>query len=311
MCFQGNPTRHSSRYAAFNMMNLLPGNIGTLEIRIKDGSNDAKEIAMFIELFSRFLIAALKCQNIQDTINDIRSYFDDPNDEYYENNFEIEQLDYLFDFVETGLTKDESVVTLLSDVQAYWEQIRGLNYYHEEHDEESANLRQAKRPRIESQEGGRKLIPLFSYGSNHSFQICQRTRSKVPPQPHSAILPNHTRIFTGYSRRWKGGVASVHPCKGKHVQGALYYLTPEQISKLDGFEKGYKKVYKYVTLAASKRIKALVYVKEDFTWHSLPSKQYLEAIKKTLEEGKHKPIKHLEVWGLQTNKLYLYNTVLI
>jgi len=295
MCYQGNPKRHSSRYAAFNMMNLLPGNIGTIEIRIKHGSNDPEEIDMFVQLYSRFLIAALNSDNITQTVKDvIDENFDD---ESYLNDLDPVQIEELCEFLRTGVPKDESIDRLESSLQAYWEILRGVNDSHEFRNKSPSPKRQRT--------GGssQARIPLFSYGSNHSKQLQKRIKSEITPRGYKAVLNNHVRIFAGYSRRWKGGVASIHPYKGKHVDGVVYYLTPNEISKLDSFEKGYKKVYKYVTVE-NQRMKCLVYVKEENKWHSKPSQKYLDAIQQTLIEGNHEG--HIELWGLANSKLSLF-----
>ena len=312
MCFQGNPKRHSARYAAVNLMNLLPGKIGTLEIRIKHGSNDAEEIAMFVELFSRFLIAALKCEDISKTIETLNPSIDD---ETYENDFDITQLEDLFSFIETGLTESENIDHLTDYFTViYWSLIRDLNK-----DDTPRATKKQRVNSVSSQTGGKQLstlLPVFSYGSNHSRQLQHRIHSQQPPKPHQACLPNHIRIFAGYSRHWRGSVATIYPCQGKTVEGTLYYLTPQQISKLDKFEIGYKKMFKYVSLGKQqKRVKAIVYVKKEHSCcNYLPSKKYLEAIKTTLKEGHPKtPQNHLEIWSIPSkgNKPVHTITVLI
>jgi hypothetical protein len=52
--FQGNPFDQSSRYTALNLLNLVPGRIGTIEIRIKEGTTDPENIKAFIHLLCAF-----------------------------------------------------------------------------------------------------------------------------------------------------------------------------------------------------------------------------------------------------------------
>lgn len=57
--FQGDSNGNISRYAALNLMNLL-GRYGTIEVRIKHGSVDGKEIKQFVTLFHNFFDSAMK-----------------------------------------------------------------------------------------------------------------------------------------------------------------------------------------------------------------------------------------------------------
>lgn len=58
--FQGDITQRSSRYAALNLLNLTRGGIGTIEVRIKQGSNDVQENKYFILLFVDFVQALIR-----------------------------------------------------------------------------------------------------------------------------------------------------------------------------------------------------------------------------------------------------------
>ena len=53
--FQGPIYEQSTRYAALNLMNLLDGGIGTIEVRIKQGSSDPEESKNFILLMVKFI----------------------------------------------------------------------------------------------------------------------------------------------------------------------------------------------------------------------------------------------------------------
>ncbi len=249
-CFQGNPNYHTTRYAAFNMLNLLPGGYGTIEFRIKHGSNDPDEINMFVQLYSWFVIASMK-------------YNDDIFLEIIEKTPTLETLKF---FLKISNIPVNSLELLFNDLIRYKNNLSRVNFNFE-----SELI------------GGNKKIAVFSYGSNHSKQLEQRTGAKnlksIP-----ACLPNHVRIFAGYSNHWKGGVASVYPSKGNVVYGALYYLTPSELYKLDQYEDGYNKVKKMVTLPNGKKTRAFMYIKRDVTWVKKPSIRYLNAINKTLEE---------------------------
>ena len=53
--FQGKPDAKESRYAAFNMLNMNPGGIQTVEVRIKQGSSDSVENQNFVLLLANFV----------------------------------------------------------------------------------------------------------------------------------------------------------------------------------------------------------------------------------------------------------------
>jgi len=76
---QGGPY-HSDRYFSLNLLNLLPGGIGTVEFRIKQGSNDTEENKMFMLLLAEFIegIMNLYDKNIKEHIMVSANYKDTP-----------------------------------------------------------------------------------------------------------------------------------------------------------------------------------------------------------------------------------------
>ncbi len=81
----------------------------------------------------------------------------------------------------------------------------------------------------------------FAYGSNLSRkQMSERCPDALPK--FAATLPNYRLIFTGWSRKWNGGVASIKPSKGEKVMGGVYEITERCLRKLDGYE-GYPTTY--------------------------------------------------------------------
>lgn len=76
----------------------------------------------------------------------------------------------------------------------------------------------------------------FAYGSNLSReQMAQRCPKSKPLR--TAKLSGHRLDFVGRSGRWGyGGVATIMPCGGSYVLGAVYQLTADCWKKLDGFE---------------------------------------------------------------------------
>ena len=71
----------------------------------------------------------------------------------------------------------------------------------------------------------------FAYGSNlNKKQMLERC-------PDSklllvATLSNYKLVFVGWSRRWRGGVASIKPFRGEKVLGAVYELSDRDLTRV-------------------------------------------------------------------------------
>lgn len=78
----------------------------------------------------------------------------------------------------------------------------------------------------------------FAYGSNldpHQMTArCPQARFVA-----RAELREHRLVFGGFSRRWRGAVASVEPAPGYVVPGCVYTLGPGELELLDRFEGNY------------------------------------------------------------------------
>ena len=85
------------------------------------------------------------------------------------------------------------------------------------------------------------MVPFyFAYGSNlDPHQMARRCpESELLSHSH---LDDHELRFVGYSRVWRGGVATVHPAPGKNVPGLIYRLSPRDFERLDKHESGYER----------------------------------------------------------------------
>lgn len=67
--FQGEISGEKTRYAALNLMNLLPGGIQTIEVRIKQGSSDGEESRMFVLLLAEFIRSVMTRECVTDQYN--------------------------------------------------------------------------------------------------------------------------------------------------------------------------------------------------------------------------------------------------
>jgi gamma-glutamylcyclotransferase (GGCT)/AIG2-like uncharacterized protein YtfP len=98
-----------------------------------------------------------------------------------------------------------------------------------------------------------------------------------------ANLPNHKLIFAGWSRKWCGGVASIKPCRGEKVIGAVYEISEMCLKSLDKHE-GYPTIYNrrkvMVFTEFGDPVGAIAYVKVEQSEQTQPSQEYLATIRK-------------------------------
>jgi gamma-glutamylcyclotransferase (GGCT)/AIG2-like uncharacterized protein YtfP len=120
----------------------------------------------------------------------------------------------------------------------------------------------------------------FAYASNLDREQMLKRCPGAEPQC-IATLPNHKLIFAGWSRKWRGGVASIKPCRGERVIGAVYEITQTCLRLLDERE-GYPSVYdrKKVTVFTEfgDPVEAVAYVKAEQSEQTQPSREYLATI---------------------------------
>ena len=75
----------------------------------------------------------------------------------------------------------------------------------------------------------------FAYGSNlNKKQMLERCPESKPR--FIATLPNYKLIFVGWSRQWRGGIASIKPFRGEKVPGAVYEISDRDLRRLDNYE---------------------------------------------------------------------------
>lgn len=323
MFFQGDPKDKSNRYAAFNLMNLVDGGIGTIEIRIKHGSNDFEELQGWVRFFALFFKTIVNNQDILKLKDESKAIlygaYDFPNtintcvDIMFNMlmltpmpmlSTSVEELEALKTFIKKqistcNITRSQVFLALSNkntgDMHNFQNQPDSMDYemlpvyastlYN--YDTESNDL---------MQHGGaiETRKPVFSYGSNSAEQLQHRTGAHCLT-PYSAFIDNWTRVFAGNSRIRSGGIASIYPFKGGRVYGAVYELTDKEISVLDGYEVGYTRTSKYVQVrhadGTTKRKRCYVYIRNNSRWESAPSVAYMQAIRNMLDDVNKSSIK--------------------
>ena len=93
-----------------------------------------------------------------------------------------------------------------------------------------------------------------------------------------ATLPNYQLLFAGWSRAWRGGVATIRTFKGRKVLGAIYQVTAACLRRLDKYEAGYQRFDVTVFDEDGEPVEAVTYIKTGQIEETPPSKEYLAVI---------------------------------
>lgn len=118
----------------------------------------------------------------------------------------------------------------------------------------------------------------FAYASNLSKKRMQAHCPESKPI-FVATLPNYSVIFTGWSREWRGGKATIKSFRGGKVRGAIYEISDACLRKLDKYEPGYERLNVTVFDEDNEPHQAITYIKSGQLEESEPSQQYGEIIR--------------------------------
>ena len=143
-------------------------------------------------------------------------------------------------------------------------------------------------------------ICYFSYGSNNIDQLKKRVKNDNIIA-YKAYLLNYVRIFSGYSKKWNGSVASLEYIPNEIVKGSVIYLSNDELQKLDKFE-GIKDIDPYNTDSSKniysrkniivnvffenkfEKIEAITYIRNDNTIKENPKEVYVKACFENLKQ---------------------------
>ena len=96
-----------------------------------------------------------------------------------------------------------------------------------------------------------------------------------------ATLPNYKLVFVGWSRQWRGGVASIRSFRGEKVPGAIYEISDRDSRRLDSYE-GYPRNANRLNVTVfnedGEPIQATTYIKAGHSEETRPSPEYLSVI---------------------------------
>ncbi len=120
----------------------------------------------------------------------------------------------------------------------------------------------------------------FAYGFNlNRKQMLERCPDSKPK--FIATLPNYKLVFVGWSRQWRGGVASIKLFRGERVPGAIYEVSERDLRRLDSYE-GYPGSYNRLKVTVfdedGEPVEAITYIKAGQSEETQPSKEYLSII---------------------------------
>ena len=123
----------------------------------------------------------------------------------------------------------------------------------------------------------------FAYASNLSKKQMQERCPESQPK-FTAVLPNYKMVFVGWSREWRGGVASIKSFRGERVRGAIYEVTEACLRRLDKYETGYTRLNVTVFDEDNEPFPAVTYIKSGQLEESSPSKEYLAVIRQGYQD---------------------------
>jgi len=120
----------------------------------------------------------------------------------------------------------------------------------------------------------------FAYASNLSHKRMLERCSDCKPK-FTATLHHYKLIFTGWSRKWHGGVATIRASRGSRVMGGIYEISERCLRSLDeqeGYPAVYDRIKVTVTTKDSGLVEAVTYIKREQSEETEPSKEYLSII---------------------------------
>ncbi len=93
-----------------------------------------------------------------------------------------------------------------------------------------------------------------------------------------ATLHNYKLVFLGWSRQWRGGVASIKPFRGERILGVIYEISEGDLRRLDkyeGYPSNYNRLKVTVFSEGGEAVEAITYIKSGQLEETLPAKEYL------------------------------------
>ena len=120
----------------------------------------------------------------------------------------------------------------------------------------------------------------FAYAYNLNKK---QMRERVPESKPMfvATLPNYKLLFSGWSRQWRGGYATIMLSRGDKVLGAIYEVSDRDLRRLDNYEdcpRNYNHVNVNVFDEDGNTVEATTYIRKENQKETKPSQEYLAVI---------------------------------
>ena len=129
----------------------------------------------------------------------------------------------------------------------------------------------------------------FAYGLNLNKKQMQQQCLDSKPRL-KATLPNYIIVFSGWSRKWRGGVATIKRSQGSKVMGAVYEVSDRDLRLLDNYEgSAYQRLNVIVFGEVNNPLEAITYIKVGQLDVTQPSKEYLALLQQAYRD-----------WGIGT-----------
>jgi gamma-glutamylcyclotransferase (GGCT)/AIG2-like uncharacterized protein YtfP len=119
----------------------------------------------------------------------------------------------------------------------------------------------------------------FAYASNLNREQMREHCQESKPR-FTATLHHYRLVFVGWSRAWRGGVATIRSFRGEKVRGGIYEVSEECLKRLDKCEgSDYQRLNVIVNNEDNEPIEAVTYINNRQAQESKPSTEYLAVIR--------------------------------
>ncbi len=120
----------------------------------------------------------------------------------------------------------------------------------------------------------------FAYAHDLDRKLMKERAPESRPRV-TATLPNFRLVFLGWSRQWKGGIATLRGTHGAKVAGGVYEISDKDLRRLDNLE-GYPRESNRINVTVfteeGDALQAVAYIKTGQAEETKPSREYLAVI---------------------------------
>jgi gamma-glutamylcyclotransferase len=123
-------------------------------------------------------------------------------------------------------------------------------------------------------------ILYFAYALDLNRKLMKERAPESRPRV-TATLPNFKLVFLGWSRQWKGGIATLRGAHGSKASGGVYEITDKDLRRLDNLE-GYPRESNRINVTVfsedGEALKAVTYIKTGQAEETKPSPEYVAIV---------------------------------